>query len=279
MLAEWDATPHLLTGPGGASTAAPDAKDSTWFVGLPHMSSPLELEARGIASVRHVQVARAEERPGGWCLFGAGGLPLAEHEELVLALPVARAADVLPEGMLRQALPKALLDADFVKARYASTLAFEAPLRLPYDFGIASYAGAAVTVLIDETARRAAASGRGGAGTSAPATTWIAQTDTKWAAKHLEAATPAAEVGRQIVAEVEQMVGPLPPLAGCVTGCWQYGDADYLLSGGFRRLRAERLTLAGDWAYTGRVEGAWLSGWDAAGALLEGGRNDPSDCF
>ena len=88
-----------------------------------------------------------------------------------------------------------------------------------------------------------------------------------------------AEVGRQIVAEVEQMVGPLPPLAGCVTGCWQYGDADYLLSGGFRRLRAERLTLAGDWAYTGRVEGAWLSGWDAAGALLEGGRNDPSDCF
>ena len=45
--------------------------------------------------------------------------------------------------------------------------------------------------------------------------------------------------------------GGLPPLVACETAVWRYGDADYELSGGFRRLRTERLTLAGGWAYTG----------------------------
>ena len=35
---------------------------------------------------------------------------------------------------------------------------------------------------------------------------------------------------------------------------------DYMLEGGCAWLESMQLALAGDWAYTGRVEGAWLSG-------------------
>ena len=55
---------------------------------------------------------------------------------------------------------------------------------------------------------------------------------------------------------------------------WPYGDMDYRLDGGCAWLGEKRLGLAGDRAYDGRVEGAWLSGRAAAARVVaarEGG--------
>ena len=49
---------------------------------------------------------------------------------------------------------------------------------------------------------------------------------------------------------------------------WPYGDMDYAVEGGCVWLGDVRLAMAGDWAFNGRVEGAWLSGTAAAQKVL-----------
>ena len=48
-----------------------------------------------------------------------------------------------------------------------------------------------------------------------------------------------------------------------------YGDMDYKLAEGHAWDGKRKLSLAGDWCYNGRVEGAWLSGHHAAKKVLE----------
>ena len=57
-------------------------------------------------------------------------------------------------------------------------------------------------------------------------------------------------------------------MRACETVVWPYGDMDYELEGGCAWLDACQLALAGDWAFNGRVEGAWLSGRAAAQQLI-----------
>jgi len=65
--------------------------------------------------------------------------------------------------------------------------------------------------------------------------------------------------------------GRLPVVRAYTTQLWPYGDMDYELEGGCASFPDMHLALAGDWAFNGRVEGAWYSGRAAAQAILESG--------
>ena len=60
----------------------------------------------------------------------------------------------------------------------------------------------------------------------------------------------------------------LPAVVAAEAVVWPYGDMDYELEGGCAWLGEQRLALAGDWCFNGRVEGAWLSGRAAAERVI-----------
>ena len=65
--------------------------------------------------------------------------------------------------------------------------------------------------------------------------------------------------------------------AADLVAVWPYGDMDYSIDGGCAWVDELRLALAGDWAYNGRVEGAWLSGRAAAERVLDARRKQRAE--
>lgn len=282
LVAEWrDARPHLITAP---ATWAPLEGEEQWYVGCPHMGSPTELseERDGIRVVRG-DVFDVNYESSKWVVAVQ---PMAEdeimsleqesesasvpidsylHSALVVATPVSDAADILPRKLLDTALGRGRYK-DFVKERVSVAVVFESPLDVPFAFGVLTEKGSPVTVAICDTSRRAAASGEDATGGEE---VWVLQSDTGWARTALDEEMDSDAMGKALLASFAAAVGtPLPPVRACETVVWPYGDMDYELEGGCAWLDACQLALAGDWAFNGRVEGAWLSGRAAAQQLI-----------
>ena len=79
------------------------------------------------------------------------------------------------------------------------------------------------------------------------------------------------EIAEEIYAEFSRILkqSELPDVHGCAAIPWVYGDRDYKLGDGCAWEETKRLALCGDFAFNGRLQGAWLSGQAAANKVLE----------
>ncbi len=283
-LVQWDGRPHSVSAGTGLSEPLPMEDDEIWYCGAPAAASPLDLSASELSLIdvrRELSVTQATW-DGIWSLEAedlspqaAASAPraLAQHEALVLAIPVADAAALLArpaeQALLDRALPVEMRHSDFCKARFAAALAFESSLELPFRLGLPK--SSFITVMIDDSSRRA----RAGSLSSSAAEVWVLQSDTAWAQERLIMARrdeiSLGEVADELATELARVLGrdALPPLAGCAIVPWVYGDCDYGLEGGCAWLEDAQLAFAGDWAYNGRLQGAWLSGRAAARRVLD----------
>ncbi|CAK8997327.1 unnamed protein product [Durusdinium trenchii] len=260
LVSEWNAgVPHFIEAPG-SFVAKPELKSSTdvWYVGRPNMNSFVRLEDEAITLCGEVKSLSWDK--AAWLLNGED-----EVSALILALPVAQIRPLLA-GNLEEILPKEMLDKDFEKGRVAVAFAFTASLALP--FRLAFVKDSPITLVLNDTSRAegdklsadfAAESGE----------VWVLQTSTEWAAECLKEERPEDEICRQLLAEFARLLGELPSVSEQKAIHWLYGDGDYQLSAGCAGDPLRRLYLCGDWCYNGRVEGAWMSGFNAASALME----------
>lgn len=74
----------------------------------------------------------------------------------------------------------------------------------------------------------------------------------------------------ELLIELRGLLGgaELPRVSASAAVVWPYGDMDYAIEGGCVWHEESKLAMAGDWAYDGRVEGAWLSGRAAAEKVI-----------
>ena len=281
-LAPWDGAPHTIEAGTSKFVPLPMKDGERWYCGAPHMGSPLELTGseRALIRVRHTSVTRAawsaEER--AWTLDTDDEGAAEQHPELVLAVPVSDAElllrDAPGQAILERALPAAERAADFLKTRWAAALAFEGSLELPFRFGFVP-SGSFLTVLIDDSSRRAAAAAAP-SDDEAGEEVWVLQTETAWAQEQLimvqRDEASLQDVLSAMHDELARALGrdELPPLAGAAIVPWVYGDKGFegVMDGGCAWLSDERLALAGDYAFNGRVQGAWRSGRAAADRVL-----------
>ena len=119
---------------------------------------------------------------------------------------------------------------------------------------------------------------------------WVLQSATGWARRALDEGMEDEAMGEELLrafasalgreaaeggegggaaGEAAAGGGALPAVVECHVAVWPYGDMDYQLEGGCAWMEEMRLAMAGDWAYNGRVEGAWLSGRAAAQRVVE----------
>jgi hypothetical protein len=151
-------------------------------------------------------------------------------------------------------------------------------LELPFDFVVLSGFGyeGPVTVAICESARGGAAGGEGGdeGVREEEEEVWVLQSATGWARGALDQEMEGAQMCDELLEAFAAALGEkagldgLPAVVAAEAVVWPYGDMDYELEGGCAWLGEQRLALAGDWCFNGRVEGAWLSGRAAAERVI-----------
>lgn len=230
----------------GVAAPWPAAGSGAW-VGTPSMDAPLA-DMAGRLSVRwSAQVERIERTPDGWNLW-VGKHAEGPYDELVLALPAEQA-----EAVAASASPglTALARACRSQPCWTGLLAFEGPTGAP-----PMLEGHGV---IDVAVRNPAKPGRPGG------EAWTVHADAAWSERHLEATRD--EIARRLT---DALAARIPGLSAPVHASahrWRYARSAAAGLGHWRD-DAARLTACGDWLIAPRVESAWLSGAEAAEAIL-----------
>jgi predicted NAD/FAD-dependent oxidoreductase len=94
--------------------------------------------------------------------------------------------------------------------------------------------------------------------------TWIAHATTAWSQEHIEhASEPVQEI---LGAEFERVTGSR--LRSARVHRWRYAQSLSALQGRYLLDDQRGLSACGDWANGDKVEGAWLSGYHLANALM-----------
>lgn len=230
----------------GIAAPWPAAGTDAW-VGVPSMDAPLAAMAAPLGVRWLAQVTAIERQADVWCLHMGDAIE-GPFDELVLALPAEQTALLAATAESPLA---SLARGQASRPCWTALLAFDRPTDAP-----ALLDGDGV---IDRAVRNKAKPGR------AAGEAWTVHGDADWSARHLEASRD--EVARRLTDALAARLPSLPAPVHASAHRWRYARSAAAGLGHWRD-DAARLTACGDWLIAPRVESAWLSGAEAAEAIL-----------
>lgn len=248
-VAEW--SPNLYQARGGQ--LSPSADEQLRWVGVPQMSAI----ARGLLgdlpvtfSCRITEAFRGEEF---WTLVDATGTSHGPFSQLIIALPAPQASALLASAPKLAAVAASVA----MESTWAVALGFATPLQTALDACFVQ------DDALDWLARHNSKPGR-----DDRLDTWVLHATSAWSRQHLD--LPKEQV-------IEQLCGAFAELIDCVVPApeftlahrWLYARPSQAHEWGALADAHLGLYACGDWCLSGRVEGAWLSGQEAARRLLE----------
>lgn len=235
---------------GGVLAPSPDAQER--FVGVPRMSA-LSRHLLGDLPVQlGCRISTLQQHGSHWQLVDSEGHQHGPFAAVIVAVPPAQAAPLL------EAAPHLASAAASVpmEPTWTAAFAFEQPLDTPVD-GCFVRSG-----VLDWLSRNAGKPGR----TSQP-DAWVVHASSAWSQQHLQ--LPAEEVAERLRGALAEALGCVVPAAlYSVAHRWLYARATQAHQWGALADTRLGLYACGDWCLAGRVEGAWLSGREAARRLL-----------
>ena len=220
------------------------------YVGVPSMSRLVEALADPLNILTHTRIATANESARGWQLWDSDDSDLGEYDALVLAMPPEQARALVP---LKSNLLTALSEFRSVPC-WAAMLSCEAPLPLAFD-------GARFDRLdVMQAWRDSSKPGR------EPGERWVLHAAAAWSRERF-AADPKT-VGAELVdAFLEAAAIESPSCLTVSMHRWGLARVEH----GPRPVSLWdediRLAICGDWCVAPNLEGAWLSGLDAAARI------------
>jgi predicted NAD/FAD-dependent oxidoreductase len=248
-VAEW--TPQLYTCQGGQLNLSPD--EQTRWVGAPRMSAITRGLLDGLEvhfACRITEVFRGEEH---WHLQDAEGFTHGPFSHVVIATPAPQATALLA------AAPKLAGAAAGVKMdpTWAVALAFDTPLDTPIEGCFVQDSP------LDWLARNRSKPGRDNT-----LDTWVLHATSAWSRQHIDLSKEAViEQLHGAFAELLHSAMPAPTFS--LAHRWLYARPATGHEWGTLADADLGLYACGDWCLSGRVEGAWLSGQEAARRLHE----------
>ncbi|MEH6565622.1 MAG: FAD-dependent oxidoreductase [Halopseudomonas sp.] len=230
----------------------PSSDDQRRLVGNPRMtalSRALLADTPLHSSTRIEQLQRDRQQ---WRLVDTEGESHGPFDQIIVAVPPAQAAPLLRAiGSLSGPAERTSMDPG-----WAVALGFAQPLNVPFD---------AVFVRsgpLDWIAREASKPGR------EATQNWVLQSTPAWAAGHLD--DSPEQVIQELTQALAEVLGQrLPDLSFQQAHRWLYARPNETSDWGALAAPDQGLFVCGDWCVGGRLEGAWLSGQQAAKALLE----------
>lgn len=236
----------------GAGGAIESYSDKERYVGTPGMSALCQDLASGLDVRFGVTVDRAQRAGNGLAVYDVGGRPLGVFDFLVVTAPPPQARAIISGVSSALAARAASVS---MSPCWAVMMAFERPLRAPYD-GAFINAGP-----LSWAARTSSKPAR-----SRIVDRWVLHGSPEWSRDHLERSPDFVE---------SRLLDAFYDATGIERGepCWiqahrwRYALAHNPLEVGSLFDSTARIALCGDWTNANRVEGALLSGSDAAARI------------
>ena len=246
---EW--TPSLYNSQAGQLSPSPD--EQVRWVGIPRMSAITRALLGALPvhfSCRITEVFRGDQY---WTLLDADGESHGPFSHVLVATPAPQASALLA------AAPKLAGAAASVamEPTWAVALAFDTPLDTRVE-----------GCFVQDSALDWLARNRSKPGRDRQLDTWVLHATSAWSRQHLD--LPKEAVIEQLHGAFAEMIGcAVPPPSLTLAHRWLYARPAQAHQWGALADADLGLYACGDWCLSGRVEGAWLSGQDAARRLLE----------
>lgn len=231
----------------------PSQDEQVRWIGTPRMSAI----TRGLLgdlpvrfSCRITEVFHGKEH---WYLQDADGETFGPFSDVVIAIPPHQAANLLAAAPTLASTAAGVT----MEPIWAVALAFEQPLETPIEACIAHDSP------VEWMARNSGKPGRPG-----QPDIWMLDASSRWSKDHLD-------LDKETVIEhlhgifAEQIGCAVPPPSFAHAHRWLYGRPAGSHEWGALADPDLGLYVCGDWCLSGRVEGAWLSGQEAARKLLQ----------
>jgi len=248
-VAEW--TPNLYQCNAGTLRASPD--EQLRWVGTPRMSAITRAMLGALPVTFSCHITEVFRGPEHWHLQDADGQTHGPFSHVLIATPAPQASSLLA------AAPKLAGAAASVamEPTWAVALAFEQPLETLVEGCFVQDSP------LDWLARNRSKPGR-----ETHLDTWVLQASSEWSKEQLDLPKNAV---------IEQLHGAFAELIGCAVPApsfslahrWLYARPATAHQWGVLADAHLGLYACGDWCSSGRVEGAWLSGQEAARKILE----------
>lgn len=236
-----------------AGQLEPSTNEQLRWVGTPQMASiarALLGDLPATFSCRITEAFRGEEL---WTLVDADGASHGPFSHVIVATPAPQASALLAAAPKLAAVAASVA----MEPTWAVALGFATPLPTQME-------GCFVQDdALDWMARERSKPGRNGR-----LDTWVLHATNSWSRQHLDLSKEAVS---------EQLLGAFAELIDCVVPApeftlahrWLYARPAQPHEWGALADAGLGLYACGDWCLSGRVEGAWLSGQEAARRLLE----------
>ena len=247
-VAEWE--PQLYNCQSGQLSPSPD--EQTRWVGTPRMSAITRALLDDLPVEFGCRITEVFQGQQHWNLLDADGGNHGPFSHVIIATPAHQATALLA------AAPKLASTAAGVKMdpTWAIALAFDTPLDTPMEGCFVQDSP------LDWLARNRSKPGR-----DATPDTWILHATSAWSKQNLDLPKEAIiELLHGAFAELLHCSMPAPSFS--LAHRWLYARPAGSHEWGVLADADLGLYVCGDWCLSGRVEGAWLSGQEAARRLL-----------
>lgn len=247
-VAQW--TPRVFRYDEGGLRESPD--DQQRFVGMPRMTAISRALLDGLqlrSSTRIVELRQSAEAT--WTLADDAGNEHSGFDRVIVATPAPQAVTLLHHSpKLAGAAAEVQMD-----PCWTVVASFAEPLQTDVD---ACFVRSGP---LDWISRHLSKPERSGADS------WVLQSSPEWARQHLE--TPAEAVSDTLIDALSEVLGSTPGKASHrIAHRWLYARSNKPCEWGALAAPELGLYACGDWCLSGRIEGAWLSGQQAAASVI-----------
>lgn len=218
------------------------------YVGVPGMSAIATSLARDLAIQSNTTISQVSCDSSGWRLRDSAGIFHGSFDSLILAVPAPQAAILLADHPFAEVCRRIPME-----PCWAVMVTFADRLRVPFDGAFVHGSP------LGWIARNSSKPGR-----QPEPDHWVLHATPEWSAANLEAASEL--IVRELLNAFAEAIGsPLPATTLTLAHRWRYArGADPDERRAFLHDPESHLTITGDWLHGGRVEGAFLAGWEAA---------------
>ncbi|WP_296251220.1 NAD(P)/FAD-dependent oxidoreductase [Pseudomonas sp. UBA4194] len=243
--------PLLYNAKDGRLSPSPD--EQVRWVGTPRMSSIPKAMAAELTTVLSCRITEVFKGKEFWHLLDAEGASHGPFSQVVIAVPAPQATPLLASA------PKlaAVVAGVQMEPTWAVALAFDTALSTPMQGCFVQDSP------LDWLARSDSKPGRDGS-----VDTWVLHATSAWSKQHIDLSRE--EVIDHLHGAFAELVNcPMPAPTLSIAHRWLYARPAGAHEWGALADADLGLYVCGDWCLSGRVEGAWLSGQDAARRLIE----------